>query len=93
MRLQELAKAATNAINQAGIAIGKYRPKVIIKMRSSKHESKTRRLIPGGHCPIGEVISRLDDGDVVAFDAVDLLAWCVARSNGVEAQVWKEGEA
>lgn len=91
MNLQKLSQACTNAINQ-GHRVGDYRPNVILKMASSKRKSDRRRLIPEGHCPIGKVIEWRVDGDVVAFDAVDLLAWCIARSNGVETQIWKEDD-
>lgn len=84
MNLKDLSMACVDAINLAHEYGGlkNSTPCVTLQMPPSKRESPTRRLVPRGKCPIGQVRARMGDYDVVSFDAVDLLAWCVANSNG-----------
>ncbi len=89
MKLNELAQACAKEINlQKKYGIENARPHVILKMKPSGRESKNRRLVAEGHCPIGQVIAKETDADVVAFDAVDVLAWCTVQSNGIEKVTW-----
>ena len=83
MNIIKLADLAITAINQKS-QYGTGKPGITLQMRPpQKQERPTRRLVPGGKCPVGTVLARMDDYDVVTFDAVDVLAWCIANSDGV----------
>lgn len=82
MELVDLAKLAIEAINQKS-QFGTGKPGITLQMSPpQKHERPQRKLVPHGKCPVGTVLSRMDKYDVVTFDAVDVLAWCVANSDG-----------
>ena len=83
MNIYELSMLCVKAINQKSLpGLEKSTPSVTLQMPPSRREARTRRLVPSGRCPIGSVLSRMGEYDIVVFDAVDLLAWCVANSNG-----------
>jgi hypothetical protein len=83
MKLLDLVKQCTQAINQVALVdIPDAKPHIYLRMSPARQERPTRKLVPSGKAPIGKVLSRNGDFDVVAFEAVDVLAWCVANSGG-----------
>lgn len=82
MNVIELADICVGAINQKS-TFGTGKPGITLQMPPQKQERPTRRLVPRGKSPVGTVLSRMGDYDVVTFDAVDVLAWCIANSNGM----------
>lgn len=94
MTLQELAISCAKAINQKLVpGFENSKPGVTIRMPPKRYEAEKRRLVPKGKCPMGIVLSRGEEYDVVAFDAVELLAWCVANSGGKIKVRMEENEA
>jgi len=82
MDIIELAVSCLKALDHKGAVDLPGTPHIILQMPPQKAERPTRRLLPRGKCPVGRVISRCGDYDVVSFEAADVLAWCVANSNG-----------
>lgn len=83
MKLEELALSAVNAINQRsalGIQI-EGDAHIVLQMPPAKQE-RPQRYLSGRKSPLGRVVSRMGDYDVVSFVALDVLAWCVANSDG-----------
>lgn len=93
MELVDLAKLAIEAINQKS-QFGTGKPGITLQMSPpQKHERPERKLVPRGKCPVGTVLSRMDEYDVVIFDAVDVLAWCVANSDAALNILKRAGRA
>lgn len=83
MKLEELAMSAVTAINRKsvlGINI-EGDAHVTLQMPPQKQERR-HRYLAGRNSPRGDVLSRMGDYDVVTFVALDVLAWCIANSNG-----------
>jgi hypothetical protein len=81
MTLEELAMSAIKAINQKSYLGWEGTPYITLQMPPQKREAPKRHL-SGRNSPLGNVLSRMEGYDVVAFPAVDVLAWCVAMSDG-----------
>jgi hypothetical protein len=71
----KLARAAINSINNTPDGIT---PTVVIKLPGKWDASKFKYL-DGPKSPQGNIVKEDYEGVYVIFDAVDILAWCVAN--------------
>lgn len=78
MTLEELAQEAAKAINQTPPG---FEAKITLIMPGQWGKSNKKRLVSKGKCPVGYIINEDETGLWVHFDALDVLAYCVA--NGV----------
>lgn len=79
MTLEELAVQAIESINETPKP---FEAKLTLIMPGVWRKSNKKRLMPKGKCPIGSIVQETNNGLTVLFDAVDILAFCIA--NGVE---------
>ena len=84
MKLQELANTATDRINANCEIIQLVMPQ---RKREYKHY-----YMAGKKSPKGERISFCRDGEIVNFNAIDVLAYCVAHGAEMNALVKETGE-
>lgn len=82
MTFQELAEQAIKAISETPKP---FEPKITLIMPGQWRKTNKKRMFPKGKCPVGDIVQETDAGLTVLFNAVDVLAFCVA--NGVKIQV------
>lgn len=80
MEILELTQAAINALNNTPNGIT---PTVVIKMPGKWGTSKLKYL-DGPKSPQGNIVKEDYEGVYVIFEAIDILAYCVAKGAPVE---------
>lgn len=70
MKIQELAEAAGKAVE------GGYQVQLIMPQRRQEYE---HYYLAGRKSPKGRRINYTAKGEIVNFDAVDVLAWCIVQ--------------
>jgi hypothetical protein len=78
MNIQELANKAAEVINHAGKSGFPGQDTLQLVMPHRKKWAETRYLA-GRNSPKGTYLDYCKDGEIINFDAIDMLAWCVAN--------------
>lgn len=76
MNIQELAESAARVINAGG-------ENMMLVMPHRKRVYDTRYLA-GRKSPLGQYVSYVKDGELIRFEAVDVLAFAVAHGAKVD---------
>lgn len=85
MNIQELAESAAEIINRSPID----NPNMILELSGKWGDSDSMRLVPPSVAdlsPIGSIIKENEGTVLVAFDARDIFAFCVA--NGARGTIF-----
>lgn len=79
MTFRELANECAKAINQPANASLSGPATISLVMPSRKNGDSRKRYLAGRRSPLGDVVEEITDGEVVLFDAIDVLAWLKAN--------------
>jgi hypothetical protein len=78
MDIQELANKAAEQINYASkVPIGNQAVLQLVMPHRKKWAGT--RYLAGRNSPKGTYLDYCDEGEIINFEALDILAWCVAK--------------
>ena len=82
MNVQQLAGYAINAINKTPKQLP---PTLMLRLPGKWGASDKHPIVPGSQC-VGDIVQEFSNEVTVIFDAIDLLAWCVANGAMVDVR-------